>query len=723
MSGKALTPGDLSGLAKSGITPELAERAGLYRVNSADGAALVGRIGARGDFAGIVFPYRWPGNPGARANRLRRDHPDMETYKGRPRERGKYMAAPGDANKLYFDPTITPAQLTSTSLPLVITEGEKKALALAVLASHGVASPRFCSVGLPGVWNWKGTDGKTNGPNGERIDTKGPIPDLDRIEFHGRTVSILFDANVATNSSVTAARTQLALELTGRGAKVMIIDLPFSEGVNGIDDYLGLQGPEIALRLFDEARPFDPKEQLSKLNHTDYGNEQAFAMLFGNEFLYCCTTKEWLQYDGVKMWRRDKLNVIDRRMLDVARERREAAALLPEIDSNGEPLRKKALAAALKLQNIRVRQSAIDSARSNPRFARQAEDFDRNDYLFGCLNGVVDLWTGIFRPGRREDMLTKASGVQFDETAQCERWLQFLSEIFEGNAELIEFMQRSVGYSMLGLTREEVFFILHGTGRNGKGVFLRVLIALLGDYGFSTDISTLIADKGTSKRPRNDIAAMAGRRFVCAQESREGAHLDEALIKSLTGGDIITARFLHREFFTFRPTWKIWLATNHRPEIRGSDVGIWSRPKLIPFGVNFEGREDRNLKDALLQPAELSGILNWAIEGCRMYLKDGLRYPEAVTSATRQYRADSDVIGRFIEEECVSGFGSVWANELYKSFSKWASDVGEPAMSEKAFSLRMKERGMGKHRLSKGMKYMTIALRAQSGSGDFEDAA
>ncbi len=722
MSGKALTPGDLSGLAKSGITPELAELAGLYRVNSVDGAALVGRNGASGDFAGIVFPYLWPGQLGSRAHRLRRDHPDMETQKGKLRERGKYMAAPGDANKLYFDPTLTPAQLTDTSLPLVITEGEKKALALAMLASHGVASLRFCSVGLPGAWNWRGTIGKTDGPNGERIDTKGPIPDLDRIEFHGRTVSILFDANVATNSSVTAARTQLALELTGRGAKVMIIDLPLSEGVNGIDDYLGLQGPEIALRLFDEARPFDPKEQLSKLNHTDYGNEQAFAMLFGNEFLYCCTTKEWLQYDGVKMWRRDKLNVIDRRMLDVARERREAAALLTEIDSNGEPLRKKALAATLKLQNIRVRQSAIDSARSNPRFARQAEDFDRDDYLFGCINGVVDLRTSIFRPGRREDMLTKASGVQFDETAQCERWLQFLSEIFEGNAELIEFMQRSVGYSMLGLTREEVFFILHGTGRNGKGVFLRVLIALLGDYSFSTDISTLIADKETSKRPRNDIAAMAGRRFVCAQESREGAHLDEALIKSLTGGDLISARFLHREFFTFRPTWKIWLATNHRPEIRGSDVGIWSRPKLIPFGVNFEGREDRSLKDALLQPAELSGILNWAIEGCRMYLKDGLRYPEAVTSATRQYRADSDVIGRFIEEVCVTGCGSVLARPLYQEFSKWSAEVGEPSLTETAFGLRMKERGYVKQRGSRGVMYLGIGLRSRDHREEMPDA-
>ena len=226
------------------------------------------------------------------------------------------------------------------------------------------------------------------------------------------------------------------------------------------------------------------------------------------------------------------------------------------------------------------------------------------------------------------------------------------------------------------------------------------------------DISALIADKGSGKAPRNDLAAMAGKRFVATQESREGAQLDEALIKALTGGDLITARFLFKEFFTFRPTWKIWLATNHRPEIRGTDDGIWSRPKLIPFNVTFEGREDRGLKDALLDPRELSGILNWAIQGCLRYQENGLQYPQAVKEATAQYKADSDVIGRFADECCVTGdVCSVAGRSLYQAFAKWASDTGEKNITETAFGLRMTEKGYGKDRKSTGVKYLGIGLR------------
>ena len=398
-------------------------------------------------------------------------------------------------------------------------------------------------------------------------------------------------------------------------------------------------------------------------------------------------------------------------MLDVARERLDATALLPEADASGEPIRKKAFAAALKLRNVRVRQSAMDSATSNERFAHRAEDFDRDDYLFACANGVLELKTGTLRPGRREDLITLASRVEFDPTARCPRWLRFLTEVFAENDEMLAFVQTAVGYSLLGLTREEVFFILYGKGRNGKGTFLRVLLELLGDYGKNIDVSALIADKAANaKAPRNDVAAIVGCRFVTCQESREGAQLDETLIKALTGGDLITARFLYKEFFTFRPTWKIWMAIDHRPEIRGSDDGIWSRPKLIPFEVSFEGREDRGLKTALVERQELSGVFNWAAEGCRRYLSDGLQYPKAVTEATADYKADSDVIGRFIAECCVVGYGSATARALFRAFSQWATNTGEEWMSEKAFCRRMKERGYQNQRKNFGMAYSGIEL-------------
>ena len=315
-------------------------------------------------------------------------------------------------------------------------------------------------------------------------------------------------------------------------------------------------------------------------------------------------------------------------------------------------------------------------------------------------------------------MITKATRVLWNPAASCADWMGFLEGVFPGNPEMIEFLQRAIGYSLTGITREEVFFILHGAGRNGKGTFLRVLSEVLGDYAGNTDISTLIADRDTSRAPRNDVASMAGKRFITAQESREGARLDEALIKSLTGGDLITARFLHKEFFTFKPTWKIWLATNHRPDIRGTDTGIWSRPRLIPFDVSFEGREDRGLKDRLLRPESLAGILQWAVRGAVEYLKDGeLKYPKAVTEATASYRAESDIIQKFIDERCVVGDQAYsLARPIYQEFSKWAAQSGEDGMTETAFGRQLTERDFGGRRFQKlksmkGIRYSGIGLR------------
>jgi P4 family phage/plasmid primase-like protien len=709
-----LTAEDLAALKRSWITPKLADRAGLYRVDAAEGATIIGRGGQKGNYAGIVFPNFWPGETRPRAHALRRDKPEIEYHKGERREKGKYMTAPGEGNRLYFVPRTPAGLLDAPDLAICWTEGQKKTLALEALSTHDSHERRFLPIGLAGVWNWRGVNGKTSDCDGRRRDTRGPISDLSRIQLGSDRINyILFDSNVETNGSVAAARNQFALELTSRGAKVFLVDLPASDGVNGIDDYLAVNGPNAALKLFETARPFDPKDALSKLDNTDYGNEQAFEILFGEEYRYDCTCKQWRKWTGV-LWEQDSVNSIDRRMLSVAQERLDATALLQEKDSSGEPVRKKAVAAVMKLRNVRVRQSAIESATSNERFARRAEDFDRDDYLFACTNGVIELKTGKFRPGRREDMLTKGSPVVYDRCASCERWLRFLREVFQGNEEMLDFIQRAVGYSLLGLTREEVFFILYGNGRNGKGTFIRVLLDLLGDYAVNTDFSTLIADKFTSKGPRNDLASMAGRRFVSAQESREGAQLDASLIKALTGGDLITARFLHKEFFTFRPTWKIWVATNHRPEIRGTDSGIWSRPKLIPFDVSFEGKEDRGLKAALLDPRELSGVLNWAIDGCRKYLDGGLNYPQAVTDATAQYKADSDLIARFLSECCLLGQGSIPARKLYQTYVRWAGDTGEESMSETAFGIRMREQGIAKKKVNSCLAYQNIGLSLES---------
>ena len=514
---------------------------------------------------------------------------------------------------------------------------------------------------------------------------------------HADLAYILFDTNVATNHKVTAARNALALELVHRGAEVWFVDLPQEEGINGIDDYLGRHGCGPAMELFNAVTLFDPREKLASLTFTDFGNEQAFQILFGEDYLYNFTSLQWLHWQG-NYWEPDFTNTVDRAMLEVAAARLQATALLPDVEppSTGKNVsdKQKAVKASLRLQDVQKRKAAIESARSNPHFARRAEDFDSDDLLVACGNGVIDLRTGGFRAGLRSDMLTKVTSVYWVPEAECNAWTKFLSEVFPEQPEMWRFLQTAVGYSLSGSTREEVFFILSGRGRNGKGTFLRALTALLGDYAATTEFSTLISDPDRRKGVRNDIAALAGKRFVTAQESREGAHFDESLIKTPTGGDLITARFLNKEFFTFRPSWKIWLATNHKPNIKGSDDGVWSRPRIIEFNVSFEGRENRGLKDELLRPAELSGILRWALKGWLDYQSNGLQYPKEVLQATAAYRAESDLVGRYIEDSCIKlGSCSAQARPLYQDFSKWRQEAGEPEMTETAFCKRLAEKG------------------------------
>lgn len=266
---QSLSAQDLALLEKSFITPKLAEQAGLFRVDSQLGAELVGRKG-NGDYSGIAFPYCWPGDDAPREYRLRRDHPDLEQQAdGTIKEKAKYLSPPGRNNLLYFV-TGTPASwLVDKTLPIVITEGEKKTMALYRLAFHNQPSPRFLPIGLSGVWNWRGRIGKTTDAQGARRDVKGVIGDLDRIEWRERIVYIIFDANVATDESVKAARRGLAKELTRRKAEVRFVDLPSTPGVNGVDDLLGAESPDYVLGLIAGAQPSEAqaerKSQATKL--------------------------------------------------------------------------------------------------------------------------------------------------------------------------------------------------------------------------------------------------------------------------------------------------------------------------------------------------------------------------------------------------------------------------------------------------------------------------
>jgi hypothetical protein len=259
VTSQLLRTSDLELLQRSYITREIAERAGIIRVDSAEGARLVGRNGS-GDYAGIVFPYFWPGEQSPREWRLRRDNPDLEEQRdGPPKEKRKYLSPPGRANKLYLPPRIDPADLENTKLTLIVVEGEKKCLALHRLSVE--SGERFLPIGIPGVWSFRSVVGKANDAKGSRRDVKGIIPDFDRIAWKGRTVKILFDTNVATNKSVKAARNVLSKELTSRGAVTRFVNLPMDLGVNGVDDLLAIKGPHYVLGLIEAASPAEQKDE------------------------------------------------------------------------------------------------------------------------------------------------------------------------------------------------------------------------------------------------------------------------------------------------------------------------------------------------------------------------------------------------------------------------------------------------------------------------------
>ena len=447
----------------------------------------------------------------------------------------------------------------------------------------------------------------------------------------------------------------------------------------------------------------DVLKELNDLHMTDTGNAEGFALLFGDDFRYDWSRKRWLFWDGVR-WSVDSYDLATQSIKEVAKSRLAAAALIDDDDS-----RKKMVKWALGSESRYRLKGALELAQSEPPFPASTEQFDKDPYLLGCANGVIDLRTGEFRQGRREDYIMKSTNLTYNPTAECPRWIRFLDEIFLGNTELIDFIHRAIGYSLTGDTSEQCLFICYGTGWNGKSKFLIILRALLSDSARNTPFSTFTEryrDTAT-----NDLAALAGVRLVTSSEIGEGKRLNEARIKAMTGGDPITARFLYGEFFDYTPAYKVWLAVNHKPVIKGTDEGIWRRIRLIPFEACFKANPDPYIEEKL--KAELEGILRWAVEGCLKWQRERLEMVEKVKVATNEYRQESDVIAQFLDECIVETENAkVKASDLYKAYDAWCKETGEDSITANAFGRRVREKGYEKERQQDGYYYLGIGLLA-----------
>jgi putative DNA primase/helicase len=438
-----------------------------------------------------------------------------------------------------------------------------------------------------------------------------------------------------------------------------------------------------ALASLDSAYSWPPRERpAGALHRTDQGNAERLVKRHGDDLHYCRPLRSWLIWDK-RRWCEDDTGGVDRAAVETVR------SIYWEAAGCGDADEAKALAKhAYRSESAKSIHAMIDLAQSVKPVPVRHTSLDRDGYLLNLLNGTLELRTGTLREHRRHDLLTRLAPVAYDPEAECPLWLAFLDRIMGGDAGLIGYLQRAIGYSLTAATSEKCLFFLYGGGDNGKSTFLRVLLDLLGDYGLQA-VSELLLARTAEAHP-TERAQLVGRRLVATIETDQGRKMAEALMKQLTGSDRVSARRLYKDLFEFDPTWKIFLAANHKPQVSGTDRAVWERIKLVPFTVTIpKAEQDKHLQDKLR--AQWPGILAWAVRGCLDWQRHGLGEPKAVTEATATYRREQDKLQRFVDERCVVGPQcKVKAKAFFEAFQAWSGDC---TVTQMAFGSAIEDKG------------------------------
>jgi len=348
--------------------------------------------------------------------------------------------------------------------------------------------------------------------------------------------------------------------------------------------------------------------------------------------------------------------------------------------------------------------SMVDLAKSDPALAVSSSMLDADPFLLGVGNGVVDLRTGMLAPNAPGLYVFRHCDADFTPSAQCPRFLTFFDEVFDGDQATITAVQRLLGYSLVGLGREEIIIFCVGYGANGKSIFGNVTSAIIGEYAKVAPSSLLAARRADDHGPRSDLAMLQGARMVSINELPAGMQLDEQMVKQLAGREPISARHLYGDFFTYQPRFTPWVRTNHKPIVKGEDDGIWRRIVILPFRRKFaENEQDPALEGKLLN--ERDGILRWMVEGAQKYLKHGIQLSPAMKREQAQYRKDSDMLGEFLEECTTINAGDrVEQSKLFLNWTMWCAQNGVQHGSKKAFTQRVAERGFATTR-SNGRRF------------------
>lgn len=465
-------------------------------------------------------------------------------------------------------------------------------------------------------------------------------------------------------------------------------------------------GTDLAFKLFRNGQ-VGVDEPQRKYDMTDTGNAHRLFDKYGDIIRYSYNRKRWYYWDG-KLWRIDDSGEI-KKLADIICDDIKREAFLEQDEKTQADM----LKWANKTASSRGKEAMIKECQHLEGIPAGTDDFDSYPDYLNCQNGVVNLRNGELIPHDANFMMAKITHSEIAPVGEKpKRWLKFLDDVTNHDKELQDYIQKCVGYSLSGSTREQCAYFLYGIGNNGKSTFLDTIADMLGGYASNTQPETIMMRKWGDGGANSDIARLKSARFVTSEEPTEGVRLNEGLLKQLTGGSKVTCRFLYGDEFEYMPEFKIWVATNHKPIIRGTDLGIWRRIKLIPFEVNIpKDKVDKNLKYKLRR--EMPQILRWAIDGCIKWQREGIKEPKCVQEAVKDYKQEMDLLAGFLEQ-CVEidydCKDKIMASELFRLYSRWAQENNEYEMSSKKFYKEVGKKLPEKGRNGTGVFYTSIRL-------------
>jgi putative DNA primase/helicase len=431
---------------------------------------------------------------------------------------------------------------------------------------------------------------------------------------------------------------------------------------------------------------------------TDDSLALRFAEQHTNSLRYVATLGKWFLWDGQR-WQTDDTLMARHRAREICR------------GASAECNQAKVAKLIASAKTI----SAVERlAQADRRIAATVGEWDADPWILNTPGGTIDLRSGEQWEHRPEDRLTKITGIAPDAACRTPVWDAFLARITDNQNELIEYLRRVAGYSLTGTTQEHALFFLYGLGANGKTTFINAITGCAGDYHRAAPIETFTAS--SHDRHPTELAGLRGARIVTAIETEEGRRWAESRIKSLTGGDKISARFMRQDFFEFVPQFKLIIAGNHKPGLRSVDEAIRRRFNLIPFTVTIPPDErDEALPEKL--KAELPGIMSWMIDGCTDWQERGLAPPEVVTAATAAYLESEDALSAWIEEACERD-PNAWEkrSDLFSSWVGWAEKAGEYVGPQKQFIRRLEAKGFEEKRHNYGRGFLGLRLNSRYGA-------